>query len=253
MSIRVLYCGDTEMETITVTKGFDYYQFSYALDDSGHLRAAFDADPEISYRHLPVDHVHPDFPMDAAGLAEYDVVILSDVGFNNLSLIPGFRPPHRVPMGPNRVTAIHDYVHGGGGLMMVGGWMSFSGIYGKAGFGGTPIEELLPVVCQRGVDDRIEVVEGFDFRPSISHSITDGLPWDESFTLLGYNRVIPRQDATVIAARGPDPIVAVRTVGSGRSAIFASDVAPHWGGTFVGWAGYSEFWTRMVKWLAGAL
>jgi uncharacterized membrane protein len=253
MGIRVLYCGDTELETVTVTKGFDYYQFSYALDDSAHLRAALDTDPSITYVHLPVDQVHPEFPVDPAGLSVYDVVILSDVGFNNLSLTPGFRPPHRVPMSPNRVAAIYEYVHGGGGFMMIGGWMSFSGIYGKASFGGSRIEELLPVVCQRGIDDRIEVVEGFTFRPSVAHPITDGLPWDEPFTLLGYNRVAARPDATVIASHGLDPVLAVRSVGSGRTAIFASDVAPHWAGTFVKWRGYGEFWTRMVKWLAGAL
>jgi uncharacterized membrane protein len=36
----------------------------------------------------------------------------------------------------------------------------------------------------------------------------------------------------------------------GRTAVFASDFAPHWAGSFVHWSHYGAFWKQMVYWLA---
>ena len=50
-----------------------------------------------------------------------------------------------------------------------------------------------------------------------------------------------------------DPFIAVRTVGNGRSAIFASDCGPHWGPpAFLAWEGYGRLWINLVNWLKGA-
>jgi uncharacterized membrane protein len=44
----------------------------------------------------------------------------------------------------------------------------------------------------------------------------------------------------------------VRTVGRGRSAIFASDCGPHWGPpVFLAWEGYPRLWNNLVAWLKG--
>jgi uncharacterized membrane protein len=68
---------------------------------------------------------------------------------------------------------------------------------------------------------------------------------------LGYNRAQLRDDAHLVARIGEDPFIAVREVGRGRSAIFASDCGPHWGPPeFVGWAGYGRLWTNLAAWLA---
>ena len=61
---------------------------------------------------------------------------------------------------PNRLRLLRDYVSGGGGLLMFGGYYSFQGINGGARYHKTPVEDVLPVNCL-SVDDRVEVPEGF--------------------------------------------------------------------------------------------
>ena len=83
-----------------------------------------------------------------------------------------------------------------------------------------------------------------------SHPITQGLDWDGDYLLLGYNRVRSKSEAVVLADYAGDPQIVVADIGAGRSMAFASDVAPHWGGSFVHWPDYATFWTRAVRWLA---
>ena len=58
-------------------------------------------------------------------------VIISDVEAKCFHLYPSFfdraRREQQVVTFPDRLEAIKKYVHGGGGLMMLGGWLSFSG------------------------------------------------------------------------------------------------------------------------------
>ena len=46
---------------------------------------------------------------------------------------------------------------------------------------------------------------------------------------LGYNKTVARDNCPVLATIGGDPFVAVGEFGKGKSAIFSSDCAPHWG------------------------
>jgi len=46
-------------------------------------------------------------------------------------------------------------------------------------------------------------------------------------------------------------MIATGAYGQGRTAIFASDFAPHWAGDFPRWEGYARFWGQMLRWLAG--
>jgi uncharacterized membrane protein len=79
-----------------------------------------------------------------------------------------------------------------------------------------------------------------------------GLDWDSTaFTLCGYHRVTLKPDAHLVARYRDDPMVATGDYGQGRTAIFASDFAPHWAGDFPHWEGYATFWTQMLRWLAG--
>jgi uncharacterized membrane protein len=48
-----------------------------------------------------------------------------------------------------------------------------------------------------------------------------------------------------------DPMIATGAYSQGRTAIFASDFAPHWAGDFPRWEGYARFWTQMLRWLGG--
>jgi uncharacterized membrane protein len=85
------------------------------------------------------------------------VVILSDIGANSLLLAPDTF--ERSAVAPNRLAAVEQYVRDGGGLLMIGGYLSFAGIEGKARYHGTPVEAALPVTISPQ-DDRAERPEG---------------------------------------------------------------------------------------------
>ena len=135
---------------------------------------------------------------------------------------------------------------------MSGGYVSFSGLNGIAGYHGTAVEEVLPVKISP-YDDRVEKTEGFVFRViDREHPVTAGIPWDGAdFTLCGYNRVALKDGATLLAEYEGDPFIACWEHGAGRTAIFASDFAPHWAGDFKDWEHYPAFWGQMLRWLAG--
>jgi uncharacterized membrane protein len=254
MAIKVLYAADCEMQVITVHKGLDNYTFSEWIDDSTWLQDALASAGDIECRHVRIYDVMPSFPTTLEEMRAFDLIILSDVGVNSLSLLPSFRPPHAVPMGENRLDNLRRFVEGGGGLLMCGGYFSFSGYSGRAAFAGTPVEAVLPVLCERGFDDRVEMTQGYRMEVTEAgraHPITAGLAWDDGYLLLGYNRVRAKPDAEVLATYEGDPQIVVGRAGRGRSMAFASDVAPHWAGSFVHWADYATFWVRAVRWLAG--
>ena len=50
---------------------------------------------------------------------------------------------------PTGCIAIRDYVANGGGLVMIGGYMTFQGIEAKAQYAGSAVEEALPVTIDR--------------------------------------------------------------------------------------------------------
>ena len=136
MPIKVLYAADCEMQVITVHKGLDNYTFSEWIDDSIWLQDVFAAAGDIEWRHVKIYDVMPEFPTTLEEMRAFDVIILSDVGVNSLQLLPSFRPPHAVPMGENRLDNLRRFVEEGGGLLMCGGYFSFSGYSGRAGFSG---------------------------------------------------------------------------------------------------------------------
>ena len=254
MSIKILYVGDTQVNVQTSIKGIDSWTFTYYSDSARFLRNALNANPEISLDHISSADSIAKMPSTVEEFKKYDAVILSDLGFNSVNLQPG-NLEYKVPMGPDRIQGIYDYVQGGGGFMMVGGWLSFSGIQGKGLWGDTKVEEIMPVRCEpRGKDDRMEITQGYKLvLDDPNHPIVKGLPWEEEYLFLGYNKTFLRDDAHLVASWNKDVQIATRNVGKGRSIVFASDVGPHWAGSFINWPAYAEFWQRMAKWAAGAL
>lgn len=244
--MRVLLCGESWVTHSVHVKGVDSFTTSTYVEGADHLRAAFGA-ADVDVDYLPGHLVPGQFPGTAAELAGYAAVILSDIGANSLLLAPDTF--ERSLVAPNRLAAIEEYVRAGGGLLMVGGYFSFAGIDGKARYHGTPVEEALPVSISTG-DDRVEAPQGA--QPEViaaDHAVLAGVPapWP---VLLGYNKVTPKDDAAVLVRCGEDPLLAVRQHGSGRSAVFTSDCAPHWGPpAFLNWPGYQPMWANIVRWL----
>jgi uncharacterized membrane protein len=199
--------------------------------------------------YLPNHVAATDFPDTAAALGEFAAVVLSDIGANTLLLHPETFA-RSVPR-PDRLAAIRDYVEAGGGLVMIGGYLTFAGIEGKARWAGTPVEEALPVTISR-TDDRVECPAGaapIVRRPD--HPVVAGLPsaWPD---LLGYNRVAPRDGTDVVVTVGDDPLIVTGDFGAGRGATFTSDCGPHWcPPPFVEWEGYARMWQQLLGWVAG--
>jgi len=249
--VKVLYVGDSEVVLNRYLVGADVIEQSYFNDNGKWFRNAMAAEESVDVRHITPHGVAAEFPTTQDELDSYDVVIFSDVGYNSMIFYPGLTPPYQYPLGPDRVGMVQQFVEKGGGFIMVGGYLSFAGLNGIARWGGTVVEDLLPVNIARH-DDRIEVTQGLRFSVTQpDHAIVSGLPWDDAdWTLCGYNQVTLKDGATLLAEYDGDPFIACWDYQNGRTAIFASDFAPHWAGDFVHWPHYSAFWRQMVHWLA---
>ena len=188
-------------------------------------------------------------------LATYDVVIFSDVEAKNFQLNPQFFNRHlfgtKVLTFPDRVRLTIEAVRSGVHMMFLGGWLSFNGELGKAGWGRTPLREILPVECLE-VDDLRESTEGFCAEAvEKSHPILKGVQLGTMPPILGFNRVRAREGCPVIARWKDegDPAIAVGQFGKGRVLAYTSDPAPHWGCNFVFWKQYPKLWSNAVRWL----
>jgi uncharacterized membrane protein len=229
-------------------KGFDTFYTSEYTEGGTEFVAALETGGHQVTR-IPAHLIERDFPRTAEELAEVaDVVVISDVGANSFLLSKATFSKSQVE--PDRLEAVRGFVAGGGGLLMVGGYMTFAGIDAKARWGHSPVAEVLPVsVLDR--DDRVEIPAGVNPVAIAEHPIVAGLG-TEWPTLLGLNEVAPRESATTLAEAGAHPLLVVDTAGEGRTAAFTSDLAPHWATPdFLAWSGYQPLFDRTVRWLAG--
>jgi uncharacterized membrane protein len=246
---RALIAGESWIMHTIHQKGVD--AFTTTAYGTGHqwLQSALEAGG-WEVEHLP-NHLAPAvFPTTMAELDGYDVMILSDIGSNSLLLSPDTF--ERSLAAPNRLTLLRDWVAAGGGLIMVGGYLTFQGIEGKGRYAGSAVEEALPVLISP-YDDRVERPEGVAPRVGRpDHPLTAGLPviWPE---MLGYNQLTARPEAATVAMIGDDPLLVGWDFGQGRAVAFASDCGPHWAPpVFVAWRGYSTLWQNIANWAAGS-
>lgn len=162
---------------------------------------------------------------------EYDVFILSDFSKKNL------------PKAAENVLV--KQVEKGSGLLMVGGWGSFSGPFG--GWKNSDVEELLPVSCKAS-DDRINfpggalIVEeqGSDFLnpkwfqhpPSIA-GLNDFEVKPGMKTALSVRPILFDKGRVLLSSKR-HPFLVIRPYGP-KTAALATDLAPHWCGGMVDW------------------
>ena len=246
---RVLLAGESWINAATDYKGYDAFPHAQLEIGCAELLVALQGEGH-DVTHMPSHLVATDFPNTIEELNVYDVVLLSDVGANTLLLPPVVFAQGRP--APNRVKLLAEWVRLGGGLMMAGGYLSFQGFQAKANYHGTAIEAVLPVDILP-YDDREETPEGVcGMLTDVVHPVTDGL--DATWPiLLGYQRLTPKADATVLATVEGRPLLSVRMEGKGRTLAFASDVSPHWAPReFMDWSGYGRLFGQAVTWLAGA-
>ncbi|NLX57933.1 MAG: hypothetical protein GXY74_02465 [Phycisphaerae bacterium] len=227
----------------------------------------------LAHAGLSFDYVASDTPISAVlHSAEHSLYLISDYPVKNLR--------------DSDFDRLVGRVRDGAGLLMIGGWESFHGAAGE--YGGTPLAEALPVAIA-AADDRVNCAQPCLVEKLCDHPIVAGLPLDRPPGIGGYNRLTARAEATTILAarhfavsRAADgsyafakgeaaPLLVVGAFGRGRTAAFASDVAPHWVGGLVDWgdgrvaarapqpeAGdvevgswYARLFTNLVRWTAG--
>lgn len=242
---KILIAGESWMSFTTHVKGFDTFQTSVYEEGIEQLREAIEKggyDVDFLPNHL----ASTKFPYHIEELKQYSAVILSDIGANTLLLAPEtFNFSIRKP---NRCQLLKDYVLQGGALIMIGGYMTFSGIDGKGKWGSTPVQDVLPVNILN-YDDRCEHPEGVKPQIVNEHEGILGLPKEWPF-LLGYNKTIIKPDAYLAVTINNDPLIAFGSYGKGKSAVFTSDCAPHWAPPeFTGWSYYNKLWQSMLCWL----
>ena len=245
-SPRVLLAGESWVTTSHHVKGFDSFTTSTYAEGGTALIAALRSQA-INVTYQPCHVAATSFPDSDEAMAAFDVIALSDIGANTLLLRDATFV--RSELAANRLQLLQRYVEQGGGLLMIGGYLTFQGIEGKAAYHGTPVEEVLPVVLSP-FDDRRENPQGVVPQTvDAAHPIVQGIQdWP---AMLGYNRAAMHADAHLVATIGGDPLIAVRTVQQGRSAVFSSDCSAHWGPpAFTSWSGYATLWSNIMRWLA---
>lgn len=245
--LGVLFVGESWTKHTIHMKGFDQFHSTEYEEGAGVFLDALDkAGHEVTY--VRGHEITQRFPRSAEDLDVYDVVVISDIGSNSF-LLPD-ETFLRSEMSPNRLGLINDYVGRGGGLVMIGGYLSFTGIDGKARYGMSPLADSLPVTMLPH-DDRIEMSDGLKVEVcEPAHPVLGGIPADWP-PLLGYNRFAAKPDATVVARVGDDPMLVTGEHGLGRTVAFASDLAPHWAPLeFLEWPHYGGLWNAILTWAA---
>ncbi len=242
---RVLLVGETWITVATHYKGWDHFTSTTFHDGAATFKQALEQS-EFKVNHLP-GHLAPSlFPTDLRDLLRYNIVILSDIGANSLLLhdktwLQGVATP-------NRLELIAEYIRKGGRLLMVGGYMSFQGIHGRAAYKGTPIESVLPVEILP-FDDRKECPQGVIPEPGPDFHMVNGAP-KRLPRLLGYNRTNLKTGAYLVYQIGHDPLLALLEEGKGKTAAWTSDIGPHWcSDEFLKWTGYQRLWGAILRWL----
>jgi Putative glutamine amidotransferase len=214
MTAKVLYLGDTSLGSAA----------GYLAGVMTHDAIAFDY------------HASGEKFSEAWLSPECKAVILSDYPSANFD--------------ESQIQRLIERVQNGMGLLMIGGWESFTGLGGD--YGRTRFQEVLPVVMQEA-DDRMNNSWPCVVVRDIDHPIVAGLPFDEDAPVVGgFNRVRAKAHAVTVlsvhtfTATVSDesvhfnpaetfPLLVLGRFGRGQVAAFASDVAPHWVGGLVDW------------------
>lgn len=193
-------------------------------------------------------------------LRSFDVVFLQNFNFGPYGIAP-------------YLGELKRYVEEGGGLVMLGGDLSFS----LGGYPHTPVADVLPIeLVDDAMPDRLVSLE--TFRPQLTpeakgHPIMALRPglrenqqlWESLPPLEGCNLVLrARPEATVLLTHPflrtgdgqPLPILAGADMGKGRSLALMSDSSWRWGfgaadrlAEDARGRAYQRFWENAIRWL----
>jgi uncharacterized membrane protein len=243
---KVLIVGESVYKIHIHFKGFASYETGYASAGLESFTSRF-AGTGIDITFMRNEDVSLRFPGSLEAMRAFDAIVISDAPADSFLLHPDTLAGKIIP---DRLRLIGEYVRGGGGFAMIGGWMAYGGFHGKAHYAYSPLAQLLPVRIAPH-DDRMETPEGVIPRPVAAHAVLDGLPagWPD---FMGYNKVEQKGGTLLLEFKETgDPLLIVDEIGEGRVACFTSDILPHWGSPrFVEWDGYVRFWEQLFRWIA---
>ena len=177
--IKVLFAGEAIYMQTSIFKGRDSFSMGRYFEHGTYLKKSLEENG-IAYDYIPTNLVAEDFPWTLEDMKKYDAIIVSDVGSDTFLISQRTMEGQKTP---NRLQLLERYVREGGGFLMWGGYLSFTGLKGMAFYKRTPIEKMLPVTLME-TDDRVEVPEGF--LPVVKagdHPILQGIPkkWEGWF------------------------------------------------------------------------
>ena len=243
--IKILLVGESVFKIHKHFKGFAAYETASITSSLDKFTGRFTT-TDINVSFMPNHEVSTKFPFTMAELSQWDVIVFSDAPADNFLLSEETLSGKKVI---NRLELLCEWVKGGGGFLMVGGWMSFGGFHGKGHWAYSPLSSIIPATIEPH-DDRMEVPEGKVPLTSFDHPIIDKLPnkWPE---FLGYNRLKEPTGDVLLTFPSGDPLLVVEKCDLGRVAVFTSDLMPHWASkNFLEWKGYVPFWEQLFRWLA---
>lgn len=254
---RVFYIGDwaialgpvfAETPFNYAYKGLEQYRYDHYLRDAIESTGIHTCETAPTWEFYTMAPGRYEQILD-----EYDVLVFSDVELKNFQLAPQFFDRDVFGAGiityPDRVRLTVEAVASGMRVMFLGGWLSFTGELGKGGWGRSQLAEILPVRCLE-TEDLVESTEGFHLATA-HQALAPGVDVATAPPILGYNRTVVRDDATLhaVVAETGDPLLATRRHGEGMTLAYMSDPAPHWGCNFVQWNLYDAFWSGCVDYV----
>jgi len=155
------------------------------------------------------------------------------------------------------LDGIARYVEEGGALWMIGGEQSF----GAGGYARTPLANVLPVRLGDGDDREVQEFSAQPTAAGMTHPIGERIDWRELPPLGSFHRARGLAPGAVALLAHPfetvdgaaAPLLAVRSVGRGRSAALLTDSVWRWRFWHAGRGGSAEPYTRLVdevlRWL----
>ena len=247
MQKKVLFVGESWSATLMEVKGFNSFFSSKYETGLGWIDNAIEK-AGYEFVYMPNHIANDQFPFTLEELNEYSCIVLSDVGADTL-LIPS-ETFGRSKILPNRCQVIKEYVLDGGGLLMIGGYMTFNGVGAQGKWWSTPVQDVLPVQLLP-YDDRMEHCEGVRAKiVSPDHPVFEGIE-GEWPPVLGYNKSTIKPDAELAATVCDDPFIAFGNYGKGKSPIFSSDCSPHWAPPeFCNWKYYNVLFKNILNYIA---
>jgi uncharacterized membrane protein len=259
---------------VTVSKeGVSVLLIAPADEETKFIRRVLMADPRIrlfeTTRQTDAPPQGNEAELFQFDRQNYDVIILRNVSARRMRAAD-----------PKVLERINELVKRKGvGFMMMGGFDSFGGspdLAGSGDWGGTPIEELLPVALDRnGQISSEELNQSIGLYPTLgvgtTHYLLQLAPneaaslklWsdlNDKINLRGINRLgTPKPGASLLATAEANkrdyPILVSQHVGKGRTLAFAGDTTYLWRilnlpKSTEGVDIHARFWKQTVLWLA---